>query len=289
MRLRLTWFDTLNTIFMLLLSSLVVIPFLYVIAVSFSPATASLGGEFFLIPQDFMLDAYKYLFSTDRFVRSILNTVYITVLGTIINLFFSVTLAYALSKKFLPGRRVMMMMIFFTMIFSAGLIPNYLLVQSLNMLDTYWALMLPSATSAFTIMVMKTFFQSLPESLFEAARIDGANELKILMTIALPLSMPIMATFGLIFMVGHWNEFFGAILYLSDTNMWTIQVLLRQMIVAGTANIGSEFALDSQLATTIGENVKMAAIIVSMVPIVVVYPFLQKYFAQGVMIGSVKE
>ncbi|WP_312883368.1 carbohydrate ABC transporter permease [Paenibacillus germinis] len=282
-------FDATNSLFMLLYSLLVFIPFLYVVAVSFSGGGESVGGNFFLVPKEISLEGYKYLLSTNRFINAIGNTIYITVVGTAINLLFSATLAYALSKKFLPGRRAMMLIIFFTMLFSAGLIPNYLLMKSLGLLNTYWALILPGATNAFTIMVMKTFFQGLPESLDEAARIDGAGEVRILWSVVLPLSMPVMATFGLMFMVGHWNEFFGAVIYLSKSSMWTVQVLLRQMIIVGTANINNEFSMDEKTTSQLGDSIKMAAIIISMIPIVTIYPFLQKYFAQGSMVGSIKE
>ncbi|GLI08418.1 MULTISPECIES: carbohydrate ABC transporter permease [Paenibacillus] len=286
---RISVFDAVNMLLLLVLCLAVVIPFWYMLTVSLSPVSESLGGRFYLIPEQLNFEAYRYLFSTDRFVRSIGNTVYITVVGTAVNLLVSITLAYALSKKTLPGRKLMLLMMLFTMVFSGGLIPKYLLIKSIGLLDSYWALILPGATNAFTVLVMKTFFQSLPESLDEAARIDGAGEPRILLSVVIPLSMPIIATFSLFFMVGHWNEFFGAIIYLSDNAKWPIQVLLRLMVIAGEANIASENNLDFELASKVGDNVKMAAIIVAMIPIVVVYPFLQKHFAKGAMLGSIKE
>ncbi|MDD9268620.1 carbohydrate ABC transporter permease [Paenibacillus sp. GCM10023248] len=282
-------FDLGNAAMFLMLGLGVVVPFLYMIAVSLSSTLESAGGHFYFIPKDVMLDAYRYLFSTNRFVRSLGNSVYISVVGTFINLFVSISLSYALSKKKLPGRRSMLMFVFITMLFGGGLIPHYLLIKSLGMINTYWALLLPGATNAFTVLVMKTFFQTLPESLEEAARIDGAGEIRIMMSIVLPLSKPILATFSLFFMVHHWNEFFGAVIYLSDASKWPIQVLLRQMVVGGTAEIGSQSSLEEEMATSIGNNVKMAAILVAMLPIVVVYPFLQKYFAKGALVGSIKE
>ncbi|MBU7320941.1 carbohydrate ABC transporter permease [Paenibacillus oleatilyticus] len=286
---RISVFDAVNMLLLLVLCLAVVIPFWYMLTVSLSPVSESLGGRFYLIPEQLNFEAYRYLFSTDRFVRSIGNTVYITVVGTAVNLLVSITLAYALSKKTLPGRKLMLLLMLFTMVFSGGLIPKYLLIKSIGLLDSYWALILPGATNAFTVLVMKTFFQSLPESLDEAARIDGAGEPRILLSVVIPLSMPIIATFSLFFMVGHWNEFFGAIIYLSDNAKWPIQVLLRLMVIAGEANIASENNLDFELASKVGDNVKMAAIIVAMIPIVIVYPFLQKHFAKGAMLGSIKE
>lgn len=290
MRLRrFSIFDTVNGLFLLALTLVVIIPFWYMLAVSLSPVSESLGGRFYLVPKEFLLEAYQYLFSTDRFIRSIGNSVYITVIGTIINILVSITLAYALSKKTLPGRKLLLLMMLFTMVFSGGMIPKYLLIKGLGLLNTYWALILPAATNAFTVLVMKSFFQGLPDSLDEAARIDGAGEVRILISIVIPLSMPIIATFSLFFMVSHWNEFFGAIIYLSDNAKWPIQVLLRLMVVVGETKIGSESTLDFEMVSKVGDNVKMAAIIVAMLPIMIVYPFLQKHFAKGAMLGSIKE
>ncbi|RAV10491.1 carbohydrate ABC transporter permease [Paenibacillus contaminans] len=286
---RISLFDILNGLFLLALTLVVIIPFWYMLAVSFSPVSESLGGRFYLIPKEFLLEAYQYLFSTDRFMKSIGNSIYITAVGTAFNIIVSITLAYALSKKTLPGRKLILLMMLFTMVFSGGMIPKYLLIKWLGLLNSYWALILPAATNAFTILVMKTFFQNLPESLDEAARIDGAGEVRILVSVVIPLSMPIIATFSLFFMVSHWNEFFGAIIYLSDNAKWPIQVLLRLMVVVGETKIGSESTLDFEMVSKVGDNVKMAAIIVAMLPIVVVYPFLQKHFAKGAMLGSIKE
>ncbi|GIP35015.1 carbohydrate ABC transporter permease [Paenibacillus sp. J2TS4] len=282
-------FDGMNVLFLFGLCLLVVIPFWYMLAVSLSPVSESVGGRFYLFPKEFTVEAYRYLFSTNQFVRSLGNSIYLTALGTFVNLIVSITLAYAISRKTLPGRRLMLLLMLFTMVFSGGMIPKYLLVKSLGLLDSYWALILPAATNAFTILVMKTFFQNLPESLDEAARIDGAGEMRILWSVVIPLSMPIIATFSLFFMVSYWNDFFSAIIYLSNPEKWPIQVLLRQMVVVGNSNFTNEANLDFELVSQVGDNVKMAAIIVAMIPIVLVYPFLQKHFAKGAMLGSIKE
>ncbi|MBP1964352.1 carbohydrate ABC transporter permease [Paenibacillus aceris] len=286
---RVSVFNILNGLFLLSLSLTVILPFLYMLAVSLSPASESLGGKFYLIPKEMTIEAYRYLFSTARFTHSIFNTIYITVVGTTFNVLISIMLAYAISKKTLPGRKYILYMMLFTMVFNGGLIPSYLLVKWLGLLNSYWALILPGATSAFTILVMKSFFQNLPESLEEAARIDGAGEVRTLWSVVIPLSMPIIATFSLFFMVSHWNSFFGAVIYLNDSAKWPIQVLLRLMVIAGDANIASENALDFELVGKVGDNVKMAAILIAMIPIVAVYPFLQKHFAKGAMLGSIKE
>lgn len=289
MKLRITWFDSIIVLIICLISLLVILPFLYIIAVSFSPAGDSLAGNFFIWPKHWTLDAYSYLLNADTFMTSVRNSVVITALGTCLSLFVSVTLAYALSKKFLPGRRAMLLFIFFTMIFHGGMIPSYLVVKNLGLIDSYWAVILPAASSAFNIMVIRSFFQSLPESLDEAARIDGAGEFRILYSVVLPLSKPILATFALFFMVQFWNEFFSAVIYLNDTSRWPIQPLLRQMVAISASNISAEAAVDAQLAANLGPNVQNAAILLAMLPIVVVYPFLQKYFAKGAMLGSIKE
>ncbi|MEK8127264.1 carbohydrate ABC transporter permease [Paenibacillus filicis] len=289
MKARITWFDSVLALIILLISMLVILPFLYIIAVSFSPPTDSMAGHFFIWPKTWTLDAYSYLFHAQTFMTSILNSVYITVMGTCLSLVVSITLAYSLSKKFVPGRRFLLLMIFFTMIFHGGMIPSYLVVKNLGLIDSYWAVVLPAASSAFNIMVIRSFFQSLPESLDEAARIDGAGEFRILFLVVIPLSKPIIATFTLFFMVQFWNEFFSAVIYLNDTTRWPIQPLLRQMVAISASNISADAAIDAQLAVNLGPNVQNAAILLAMLPIVAVYPFLQKYFAQGAMLGSIKE
>ncbi|MGG1550512.1 carbohydrate ABC transporter permease [Paenibacillus ferrarius] len=289
MKARVTWFDSILTVIIVLISLTVLLPFLYIIAVSFSPPGDSMAGNFYIWPSHWTLDAYSYLFHAQTFLKSIQNSVIITVLGTCINLIVSITLSYALSKKIMPGRRAMLLFIFFTMIFHGGMIPSYLVVKSLGLLDTYWAIILPAASSAFNVLVIRSFFQSLPESLDEAARIDGAGEFRILFAVVIPLSKPIIATFTLFFMVQYWNEFFSAVIYLNDTNRWPIQPLLRQMVAISAPNISADAALDAQLAVNLGPNVQNAAILLAMLPIVAVYPFLQKYFAKGAMLGSIKE
>ena len=289
MKLRITWFDSVLAVIILLISLMVVLPFLYIIAVSFSLPGQSMSGAYFVWPKTWTLDAYKYLLNAQTFMTSVKNSVYITALGTCVNLFVSLTLAYALSKKIMPGRKVILLFILFTMIFHGGMIPSYLVVKGLGLLDSYWAIVLPAASSAFNILVIRTFFQNLPESLDEAARIDGAGEFRILLSVVLPLSKPIIATFTLFFMVQYWNEFFSAVIYINDTTRWPIQPLLRQMVAISSSNISADAALDAQMAANLGPNVQNAAILLAMLPVVIVYPFLQKYFAQGAMLGSVKE
>lgn len=289
MKARITWFDGIIAAIIILISLTVILPFLYIIAVSFSPPADSMVSNFFLWPKHWTLDAYKYLLNADTFLTSIKNSVIITVIGTCLSLVVSIMLAYTLSKKGIPGRRLILLLIFFTMIFHGGMIPNYLVVKNLGLIDSYAAVILPAVSSAYNVMVIRSFFQSLPPSLDEAARIDGAGEFRILFSVVIPLSKPIIATFALFFMVQYWNEFFSAVIYLNDTTRWPIQPLLRQMVAISASNISAEAALDAQLAANLGPNVQNAAILLAMLPIVIVYPFLQKYFAKGAMLGSVKE
>ncbi|NUU76782.1 carbohydrate ABC transporter permease [Paenibacillus xylanilyticus] len=289
MKARFSWFDMVLAIMIILISLTVILPFLYIIAVSFSLPGDSMAGNFFIWPKNWTLDAYQYLLGAKSFLNSLKNSVIITALGTCISLIVSIMLAYTLSKKGIPGSRIILLLIFFTMIFHGGMIPTYLVVKNLHLIDTYGAIVLPAATSAFNILVIRTFFQSLPPSLDEAARMDGAGEFRILFSIVIPLSKPIIATFTLFFVVQYWNDFFSSVIYLNDTNRWPIQPLLRQMVTISASNISSEAALDAQLAANLGPNVQNAAILLAMLPIVVVYPFLQKHFAKGAMLGSIKE
>jgi putative aldouronate transport system permease protein len=197
-------------------------------------------------------------------------------------------MAYPLAKKDLLGRRLLLFMVTFTMLFGGGMIPTYFVVKALGLIDSYAALILPVAISAFNLIVMKNFFQSIPEELEEAARIDGCHDVGILFRIALPLSAPALAAFGLFYAVEHWNNYFSAVLYLNDGAKWPVQVILRQIVILATDSSlsGDPSALDGM--TVIEQSVKMAVIVVATVPILLVYPFLQKHFTKGVMLGSVK-
>jgi len=273
-------FDVFNYMFLSIVAIATILPFVYVIISSFSNTTA-------LIPTEFSLDAYRYIFSTETFARSMGVSVYITVLGTFVNLLFTSLMAYSLAHKQLAGRRVLLLMIVFTMLFSGGMIPTYFVVKGTGLIDSYWALIIPNAISAFYLIILKNFFQNIPEELKEAAKIDGCHEIGILLRIVLPLSLPAMAAFGLFYSVGLWNQYFNAVLYINDPLKWPVQVLLRQVVILAQGSIGdsSEIADD---AVVFSQGIKMAVIVISTVPILLVYPFLQKHFAKGVLLGSVK-
>nr|WP_246354295.1 carbohydrate ABC transporter permease [Paenibacillus phytohabitans] len=269
-----------------LIACLMLLPFMYVIAGSFASEAELTERAFFIIPRSFSLDGYKYILSSNSIFHSIFVSVGVTFVGSLVNLLFTVTMAYPLARRDLLGRNTVLNLVVFSMLFSGGLIPTYLVVKALGLLDSYGALILPGAISAFNLIIVKNFFQELPAGLEEAAKIDGCTEIGILWKIVLPLSKPVLATFGLFYAVGHWNNFFSALLYLNESSMWPLQVILRQIVML-SQGVGSA----SQLDTTVQlpeQTIKMAVIVVGTLPIMMVYPFLQKHFAKGVLIGSVK-
>lgn len=279
--------DVIIYVVLALIAFAMIFPFFYILVISFSSLEDYLQNEVILWPQHWVTDAYQYILSSKPFTRSLSVTAFITVIGTLVNLAFTSTMAYGLTRPHL-GRRALLMMVIFTMLFSPGLIPTYLVVKEVGLIDSIWSLIIPVAINPFSLIVMRQFFLSIPEELTEAALLDGANELQIFWRIILPLSKPAMAAFGLFYAVGHWNNYFSAILYLNDPAKWPIQVVLRQIVILNqpTATLGqSRVVLERQPPP---ETIQMAAIIVATVPILIVYPFLQKHFAKGVMLGSIK-
>ncbi|CAH1201161.1 MULTISPECIES: carbohydrate ABC transporter permease [Paenibacillus] len=281
-------FDVFNYILLGILGILTVLPFLYIIGNSFATEAEITERSFFLVPKVFSLSAYEYIFSSSTIFRSIGVSIFITVAGTLVNLFFTMTMAYPLSRSDFWGRNLIMNMVIFSMLFGGGMIPTYLVIRGLGLLDSYWALMLPGAISAFNLIVVKNFFQQMPPGLEEAARIDGCSDLGVLWRIILPLSKPVIATFALFYAVGHWNNFFSALLYISDSSKWPLQVMLRQIVLLSQASVGDMANMDPNFVKPPEQSVKMAVIVVGTIPILLVYPFLQKHFAKGVMLGSIK-
>lgn len=282
-------FDIFNYVFLTLFAFITVAPLLYVLGASFATEYEIATRPMFIIPRDVSLDAYEYIFSSNTLLRAFGNSVFITVCGTAINLFFTCTMAYALSKKQLRGRNFFLNLVIFSMFFSGGMIPGYILVSSLKMINTYWSVLLPGAISAYNMMIVKNFFQSIPQELEESARIDGCNDIVALIKIVLPLSLPVLATFGLFYAVGHWNAYFSAMLYMTGAReKWPLQVILRELILLSEASAGDLANLDPNFVEPPKQSIKMAIIVVSTVPIMCVYPFLQKYFVKGVMVGALK-
>ncbi|MDD9269522.1 carbohydrate ABC transporter permease [Paenibacillus sp. GCM10023248] len=280
-------FDWVNYALLTLVSLITIIPFVYIVSVSFAAPSEVVKGGLLLIPTEFTLSAYKYIFSTDTMIRSIGVSIYVTVLGTLINLILTSFTAYPLARATLRGRRAFMLLILITMLFSGGMIPTYFVVKSVGLINSYWSLMIPTAISAFNLVVLKNFFQQIPDGLEDAARIDGCNDIGTLFRIVLPLSMPAMATFGLFYAVGHWNTFFHAVIYINDSEKWPVQVVLRQIVLMSQDKIGDS-ASQSDPTDYLPQTIRMASIVVATIPIVLVYPFLQKHFAKGVFLGSVK-
>jgi putative aldouronate transport system permease protein len=268
-------------------------PFIYIIANSFSSSRAVSSGEVFLWPVEFNLEAYKQLLLDGQIFNSMKNTVLLTVVGTALCMFSTVLCAYSLSKKRLRGRGFFMGLIVFTMMFSGGMIPNFLLIRNLHLMDSYWALWLSGLQSTYNMIVLRTFFQGIPESMEEAAVIDGASDPSILFRIVLPLSGAALATITLFYAVGWWNAYFNPMMYISSTIKFPLMVKLKSMLdtaqmLTVQAQTGMSGGGVTEAVMIAPETFKAATILISVLPIMCVYPFLQKYFVKGVMIGSVK-
>lgn len=260
-------------------------PLVHVVAGSFTTSAELASSKFVLIPKVWSLEAYKFIFSTNTIFKAMGVSIGVTAVGTFLSLFITSLMAYALTRRDLDGRKVVNFMVVFTMLFHGGMIPTFLVVKELGLIDSYAALILPSAISAFNMIILRNFFQNIPEGLEESAKIDGCNDFGILFRIVLPLSLPALATIGLFYAVTYWNTYMNAILYLDDSSKWPIQVLLRQIVLA------SGMDHSSTLDTTVpppDQTIKMAVIVVATLPIVCVYPFIQKHFAKGAMLGSMK-
>ncbi|MEF7439468.1 carbohydrate ABC transporter permease [Paenibacillus lautus] len=281
-------FDAANIVFLIFLSLMFVIPFLAVLSTSFISAEESMRrGAFVLIPERLDFAAYDVLLNRGKIILNAYQvTIFRVIVGTILNLLFTSMLAYGLARRSLPGRNGLVLFIFLTMIFQGGLIPNYMLMDTLGLKDTLWVLILPSLISAWNLFILRNFFMGLPEELEESAVIDGATPLLILFKIVIPLSMPAMATIGLFYAVHHWNDWFGASIYMNDVNKMPVQVIMRNILLTGITQ--NEAQLEYVSNPPPAATLKSAVIIISTLPILFAYPFLQKYFDKGVMVGSIK-
>ena len=276
-----------NYILLLVLAFVCLYPFLNVIAYSLSGYNAVLSGKVTFYPIDFTLSAYQQILGKTQIWNSMRTTVLVTLMGTGLSLILTVFASYALSRNDLPGRKFLTGMILFTMYFGGGMIPTFLVVKGVGLYDTLGALFITLAVYVFNFIVMRTFFRNLPESLEEAARIDGASYMQVLVKIVLPLSLPIIATIGLFYAVGYWNTYFDALLYIQDPNKYTLQLRLRSLLFGEELN-NSGVNLEGLGTQVMTQSLKMATVAVSTIPILIVYPWLQKYFVKGVMVGSVK-
>lgn len=279
-------FALVNYLLLTIIAIITVLPFLHVVAGSFTTSAELAVKRFILIPTEWSLDAYRFIFSTNTIFRAMGVSVGVTLFGTIFSMLITSLMAYGLARRDLDGRKYIMFLVVFTMLFSGGLIPSFLVVKELGLIDKYAALILPSTISAFNLIILKNFFQNIPEGLEESAKIDGSSDFGILFRIVLPLSMPAIATLSLFYAVTYWNTYLSAILYLNDSAKWPIQVLLRQIVVLASG-LDTSPDLDASVPPP-EQTLKMAVIVVATLPILCVYPFLQKHFAKGAMLGSIK-
>ena len=284
-------FDGMIYIVLFLVLALMVYPLIYVVSCSFSDPLLVLRGEIRLLPRGFHLDSYAAVLKENKLLRGYMNTILYTVAGTLINILLTTTGAYALSCENLRGRKMITRFIIFTMLFSGGLIPTYIVVSNLNLLNTMWRIVLPNAVSVTNFIIMKSSFENgIPKDLKEAARVEGCSNIGVFTKIVLPLSKSIIAVMVIFYSVGHWNEYFNALLYITDKAKQPLQVILRDILISNelTEMMGNVNQLNSETRAMIAEGMKYSTIVLSSLPMILLYPFFQKYFVKGVMVGSVK-
>ena len=285
-------FSIVNYVVLSFILVIVLYPLIYILSASFSDARAVTSGKVWLWPVAPTLAGYEALFKNKLLISGFANSLFYTVAGTAINVVLTVLAAYPLSRPNLPGRNVIAFLFFFTTVFSGGLIPTYLVVKDLGMLNTRWAMILPVALNVWNVLIMRTYFQTvIPRELHDAAQLDGSDEFNYLWRIVLPLSGPILAVVALFYAIGHWNSFFTALIYLNDKALWPLQLVLREILVQNQIDPGMLAGLDPQqlaMRQQLRELLKYALIVVATAPLLAVYPFVQKHFVRGIMLGSVK-
>jgi len=283
-------FNVANTLLLALVLVIVAYPLVYVVSASFSSTYAVMSGKVWLWPVEPSLEGYKAIFKNSNVLTGFANTFLYTAAGTLLNVALTIMAAYPLSRRDFRGRAGFMLLFVFTMMFNGGLIPTYLLVKELYMLDTVWSLIVPTALSVWNVIIMRTYFQTtIPHELLEASQLDGCNDFRFLLRIALPLSGPILAVIALFYGVGHWNQYFNAMIYLKNPDLYPLQLVLRDILIQNEVNI--EMLGDAKTAAArqgLRELLKYSLIVVTSVPLLLVYPFVQKFFVKGVMIGSIK-
>ncbi len=269
---------------------IILLPLMYIVSSSFSSPQAVVSGRVWLFPVDFTLDGYTAVFRNPQIGTGYFNSVIYAVAGTTVNVVMTVMLAYPLARKTFYGRNVIMVLLIVTMIFEGGLIPYYLLVKNLHLLDTRWAMILPGALAVFQVIVARTFFQTtIPDELAEAAELDGCNDIRFILRIVLPLSKPIIAVMSLMYAVGHWNAYFDALIFLRSADLFPLQIVLRNILILNTIDPSMVSNVDILLAQQgLKDLLKYSLIVVASLPVLIIYPFVQKYFVKGVMIGSLK-
>ena len=275
-------FDIVVYAIMIFVLLITLIPVLYVVSMSFTPYSEVIRrGGFVLLPSKFTLTAYKEMLKDGQLYAGLWVTVRLTVLGTLANLVVTLLMAYPLSRRAMPGNKFIMKCVVFTMLFSAGTVPTYLIVKATGLINTMYAMFVPGLVSVYNLIIMRAFFEGLPEELFESARIDGCTEFGVLIRIVLPMSLPILMTIGMYYAVAHWNAYMVAVLYITDEKLRPLQVILRRMIKTNNMDQGADEIVPP-------ETLKMAAVCFATAPIVIIYPFIQKYFVKGTLAGAVK-
>lgn len=283
-------FDTINIVILAIILIIVAYPLIYVVSASISDPTAILNGQLKLLPKGFTLEAYTRVIKNKDILMGYKNTILYTVIGTLVNIILTIMIAYPLSRKDLRGRNFIMAILTFTMFFSGGLIPTYLIIKDLGLINNFWVMILPNAISMYNVIIVRTFFQnSIPMEIQEASMIDGCSNIKILIKIILPLSKPIMAVMVLYYGIAHWNAFFNALIYLSDKEKHPLQLILRDILIQNEMNdmmnMTSESVAQQQLFS---ESLKYAVIVFASLPVLIIYPILQRHFVKGVMVGAIK-
>lgn len=289
-------FDAINIFLLSVILVIVLYPLYFTVIASFSNPYNVSRGQVIFFPQEFTLDAYKNVFANAIIWIGYRNTIFYTIAGVLINLSVTIPCAFALSRRRLAGKKAIILLFVFTTFFSGGLIPNYLLIKQLGLLDTVWVMLLPSAMSVFNLIITRTFYQiNIPEELYEAAKIDGSSDFGMFLRIALPLSKPIIAVMALYYGVGHWNQFFAALIYLTDSNLYPLQLVLRNILLMNEmmSMENMTFLTDEEMAhiakqALMAESMKYALIFIASLPVLVIYPFVQKHFVKGALIGSLK-
>lgn len=276
-------------LFLVVFLLIVLYPLVYIVSASFSDPLAVTAGRVWLFPVDFSLRGYQVTFQNPQILTGYLNSLFYTVFGTLISVILTVLVAYPLSRRDLYGSNVLMFLITFTLIFSGGLIPTYLVVKQLGMIDTRWALLIPQAVAAFQVIIARTFFRSaIPDELVEAAELDGCNDLQFLWSVVLPLSKPIIAVLALMYAISQWNGYFDALLYLKSADLQPLQLVLRNILILNTTASGVMDAAAMAQRQQLADLLKYCLIVVGSVPVLAIYPFVQRYFVKGMLIGSIK-
>jgi len=278
-------FSIINGLILILIALICFLPFVNVIASSFASTQEVVSRRFILFPRTFSLDAYRYILSTPTIFKSLAVSIGVTGVGTLVSMVLTSLMAYGLSRKYLHGRGFINFLVVFSMLFSGGMIPTFLVVKALGLIDSYWSLIIPVAINAFNLIIMRNFFQALPDSLEESAKMDGCTDLGVFWKIMLPLALPSIATISLFYAVTYWNTYMNAILYLNDSSKWPIQVLLRQIVIVSSGMQAEGSSVD---VVPPAQTIKMAVIVIATVPMLLAYPFVQKYFVKGALVGSVK-